>query len=188
MYRYFLAIGAFALILGAGCSSTAPTDEMSPDMVSDHSLTQEVPMKLSSPAFAHEGAIPSMFTCDGSDINPALEVAGVPAEAQSLALIVDDPDAPGGTWLHWTMWNIDPATTRIEENSVPAGVVQGMTDFETVGWGGPCPPSGTHRYYFKLYALDMMLDLSSGASLQQLEAAMQGHILEQVELMGTYSI
>ncbi len=143
-------------------------------------------MKISSPAFKHNEMIPSKFTCDGADVNPALMIEGVPAEAKTLALIVDDPDAPRGTWVHWVVWNIDPKTKEIKENSVPAGAKQGMTDFRQKNYGGPCPPPGTHRYFFKLYALDTVLDLGTNADKAKLEAAMKGHIIGQAELIGRY--
>ncbi|NTW60704.1 MAG: YbhB/YbcL family Raf kinase inhibitor-like protein, partial [Nitrospirae bacterium] len=102
------------------------------------------------------------------------------------ALIMDDPDAPGGMWVHWVVWNIDPTTREIKENGVPPGAKQGVNDFRKTPYGGPCPPSGTHRYFFKLYALDAMLDLGSGTTKGALEKAMKGHILAQAELMGRY--
>jgi len=142
-------------------------------------------MKLSSPAFTSE--IPAAYTCDGQNVNPPLTISEVPAETKSLALIMDDPDAPRGDWVHWLMWNIDPATTKISENSVPSSAIQGTTDFGTAAWGGPCPPSGTHRYVFKLYALDTPLNLAPSAKKSDLEAAMQGHVLEQTEFVSTYS-
>jgi len=143
-------------------------------------------MKLTSPVFENNQYIPSKYTCDGEDINPPLEISEVPENARSLVLIVDDPDAPAGDWVHWTVWNISPETTNIAENSVPAGAVQGMTDFGQAGWGGPCPPSGTHHYQFKLYALDTQLDLDSSTKKSDLEKAMQGHILDQAMLVGLY--
>ncbi|MFA4872363.1 MAG: YbhB/YbcL family Raf kinase inhibitor-like protein [Patescibacteria group bacterium] len=144
-------------------------------------------MKLSCPAFQHEGMVPPQYTCDGMDVNPPFTIEGVPEQARSLALVVDDPDAPGGDWVHWTMWNIDPSTSRIEGNTVPVGAVEGMTDFGRSGWGGPCPPSGTHRYQFKLYALDAMLSLGNTAKKRDLEEAMKGHVLAQAVLAGKYS-
>ncbi|MBI4463904.1 MAG: YbhB/YbcL family Raf kinase inhibitor-like protein [Acidobacteria bacterium] len=144
-------------------------------------------MKLSSPAFQHNQRIPAKYTCDGQDINPPLQIAEAPEGAQSLALIMDDPDAPRGTWVHWTVWNTDPKTSEIAENSVPRGAAQGMTDFRRPGYGGPCPPSGTHRYFFKLYALDTKLNLPAKTDKKALEKAMEGHTLERVELVGLYS-
>jgi Raf kinase inhibitor-like YbhB/YbcL family protein len=143
-------------------------------------------LKITSSVFDNEGSIPSRYTCDGANINPPLKIENVPSAAKSLALIVDDPDAPSKTWVHWTAWNIDPKITEIKENSVPKGAVQGMNDFRKHNYGGPCPPSGTHRYYFKLYALDTMLDLGNHAEKPDLEKAMKGHIIGQTELMGKY--
>lgn len=143
-------------------------------------------MKFSSPAFPHEGIVPAQYTCDGMDVNPPFIIEGVPEGAKSLVLAVDDPDAPQGDWVHWTVWNIKPSTSRIEENSTPTGAVEGLTDFGRTGWGGPCPPSGTHRYQFKLYALDMTLSLGSIAKKRDLERTMDGHILDQAILIGLY--
>jgi Raf kinase inhibitor-like YbhB/YbcL family protein len=143
-------------------------------------------MKIESVAFGNNDMIPANYTCDGADINPQLTIGGVPAGAESLVLIIDDPDAPGGTWVHWTVWNIDPSVTEIPENSVPVGAVEGVTDFGETGYRGPCPPSGTHRYFFKLYALDTTLELDSSAAVQDIDEAMDGHILESTELVGLY--
>ncbi len=142
-------------------------------------------MKLASPAFADNGAIPPEYTCDGADLSPPLVISDVPSNAKSLALIMDDPDAPMGTFVHWVVWNIPPETREIRKGSEPDGV-QGRTDFRKLGYGGPCPPSGTHRYFFKLYALDTKFSLPEGSTKKDLERAMQGHIIEQVQLMGTY--
>jgi len=143
-------------------------------------------MKVTSSAFQQGGNIPSKFTCDGADTSPPLQITGVPSEAKSLVLISDDPDAPSGLFTHWVVWNIPPHTSSIAEGSVP-NAVQGTNDFGKSGYGGPCPPSGTHRYYFKLFALDHELDLRSGAKRNQLDAAMKGHVIAQGELMGRYS-
>jgi hypothetical protein len=143
-------------------------------------------MTITSPAFKNNKHIPAKYTCDGENVNPPLEIKDVPGNAQSLVLISDDPDAPGGTWVHWTVWNIDPKTTEIAENSVPEGAVEGVTDFGKPGYGGPCPPPGTHRYFFKLFALDTKLDLSENTTAKDLEAAMEGHIIEKAELIGLY--
>jgi Raf kinase inhibitor-like YbhB/YbcL family protein len=143
-------------------------------------------LQISSPVFKHDQMIPSKYTCDGADASPPLLIGNVPPQARSLALIVDDPDAPAGTWVHWVVWNIDPKTTEIGENTVPAGAHQGTNDFRTQRYGGPCPPSGTHRYFFKLYALDATIDPGKGATKAGLERAMKGHIAAQAELMGRY--
>jgi len=143
-------------------------------------------MKITSSAF-HEGAnISSKFTCDGSDTSPPLQIAGVPPGAKSLVLIVDDPDAPGGLFTHWLIWNIPPHTNSIAEGSAPKGV-QGANDFGKSGYRGPCPPPGTHRYSFKIFALDRELELGSGAKRSQVDAAMKGHVIAQGELVGRYA-
>lgn len=140
-------------------------------------------MKITSPNFKDNEFIPKKFTCEGEDVNPALIIEGIPEEAKSLALIVDDPDAPMGTWVHWVVYDI-PVVDRIEENSIPGK--QGINDFGRRDYGGPCPPSGTHRYFFKIYALDEMLNLKEGVSKRELERIIQGHILEKAELIGLY--
>ena len=143
-------------------------------------------MKLSSSAFENEGAIPSEYTCDGADVSPSLTFSAIPENTKSLALIMDDPDAPMGTWVHWLVWNIPPNITGFpkgENITYP----QGKNDFGKLDYGGPCPPSGTHRYFCKLYALDTILELKEGANKKQLESAMSGHIIEEAQLMGTYS-
>jgi Raf kinase inhibitor-like YbhB/YbcL family protein len=142
-----------------------------------------VSMKILSLEFEHNGSLPQKFTCQGEDVNPALIIDEIPEKAKSLALIVDDPDAPMGTWVHWVVFDIPPVD-RIEENSIPGK--QGRNDSGSSGYVGPCPPSGTHRYFFKLYALDKILNLSEGLAKKDLEKAMQGHILQQAELIGLY--
>ncbi len=149
-------------------------------------------MKLISKAFEHQDFIPSRFTCDGQNISPALNWTSPPAATKSLALICDDPDAPGKTWVHWVIYNLPPSTSSLSEaiavgSKTPEGGLQGINDFQELAYGGPCPPGGTHRYFFKLYALDEMLDLKPGASKAELEAAMEDHIIDQGELMGYYS-
>ncbi len=143
-------------------------------------------LKIVSPAFKDNESIPKKYTCDGKDMNPPLIIENVPKEAKSLALIVDDPDAPVGLWVHWVMWNIDPKTKEIKENSVPKGAIQGINDFGKNNYGGPCPPSGTHRYFFKLYALDTTLNISPSSAKANLEKAMKGHILAQAQIIGLY--
>jgi len=140
-------------------------------------------MKLTSPDFKHNGNIPKKFTCQGDDVNPPLVIENIPAGAKSLTLIVDDPDAPMGTWAHWVVYDI-PVVSSIAGNSVPGK--QGMNDFRRLNYGGPCPPSGTHRYFFKLYALDTLLNLKEGVKKRDLEKAMEGHILDKAELIGLY--
>ena len=144
-----------------------------------------VNMKLTSPAFEHNGAIPSEYTCDGSDTSPELNIADIPKNTKSLVLINDDPDAPVGTWDHWIVFNMPTSTTKINKGQEPSGT-GGKNSWGRTGYGGPCPPSGTHRYFFKLYALDTELDLGEGADKKSIEAAMEGHIIEKTELLGTY--
>jgi hypothetical protein len=143
-------------------------------------------IKLTSPAFKGRGMIPSKYTCDGENVSPPLNIE-VDKGAKTLVLIVDDPDAPMGVWDHWIVWNISPDTKTIEENSVPQNSIQGTNSAGENNYRGPCPPSGTHRYRFKLYALDKKLNLSSSARKIDVEKEMKGHILAQTELVGLYS-
>lgn len=149
-------------------------------------------MKLTSPAFEANQLIPRQYTCDGEDISPPLNWDEPPANTKSLALICDDPDAPRKTWVHWVVYNLPPTTRSLAENistndNNMADGLQGLNDFKKLQYGGPCPPGGTHRYFFKLYALDTILELKSGATKAEVEAAMKGHILAQAELIGLYS-
>jgi Raf kinase inhibitor-like YbhB/YbcL family protein len=148
-------------------------------------------MKIESPAFEPSEMIPSEHTCDGNDLSPPLAWTEPPANTASLALICDDPDAGSGTWVHWLVWNIPPAERRLAKGiaksaELPGGARQGTSDFRRLGYGGPCPPSGTHRYFFRLFALDSTLDLAAGATREELERAMRGHVLDRAELMGKY--
>jgi len=148
-------------------------------------------MKLFSPAFKDSAAISRRHTCDGQDVSPPLKWQSAPEGAKSFALICDDPDAPRGTWVHWVVFNIPATKHQLPENvpakeSLPDGVKQGKNDFGNNGYGGPCPPGGTHRYFFKLYALDALLSLQPGCTKAQLLEAMKGHILAETQLMGTY--
>jgi Raf kinase inhibitor-like YbhB/YbcL family protein len=142
--------------------------------------------RISSPAFENSGTIPSRYTCDNIDVNPPLLIENVPSAAKSLVLIVDDPDAPVGTWVHWVVWNIDPGVSEIKENSVPKGGMEGVNDFRKHAYGGPCPPSGAHRYFFKLYALDRTLGIASHSEKAHVEKAMSGHVIASTQLMGKY--
>ena len=149
-------------------------------------------MQLTSTAFTEGAAIPAKYTCDATNVSPPLKWSGVPAGAKSVALIVDDPDAPSGIWLHWILYDLPPATIELPEDLPKSqyaadGAKQGLNDFQHLGYGGPCPPRGKpHRYFFKLYALDALLDLTPGATKKDLERAMEKHILAQAQLMGTY--
>ena len=140
-------------------------------------------LTVSSPAFENNKLIPSKYTCDGDNVNPPLTIEGVPDGTKSLVLIVDDPDATMGTWDHWIVWNIPP-TNKIEKNTVPG--TEGINTARKHSYGGPCPPWGTHRYFFKVYALDTKLSLNSNSNKKDVEKAMQGHILAKGELIGLY--
>jgi len=180
-----LLVAVLLASMAAGCvSDQAATQPAQPAKTDE--VVSMADMKITSMAFGDGGNIPSKYTCDGADVSPPLEMTNVPSGAKSLALIVDDPDAPAGDWVHWLIWNISPKTAEIHENSVPAGSTQGLTDFRTNGYGGPCPPSGTHRYLFKLYALDTTLSLGSNARKADLLEAMKGHIVAQAQLTGRY--
>jgi len=159
----------------------------------DERKAPEGPMTISltSTTFQANGPIPAVHTCDGGDRSPALAWSGVPAGAKSLALIVDDPDAPRGTWVHWVIYDIPPSATGLQEGAgsggaLPAGTRLGRNDFKRTGYGGPCPPSGTHRYFFKLYALDLVLGDLHQPDKAGLEHAMEGHVLARGQLVGTY--
>ena len=148
-------------------------------------------LTITSSAFQHGGAIPAQYTCDGANISPPLRWSGAPAGTATFALVADDPDAPRGTWAHWVLYDLPAMTTALDEHvppqaSLPNGAKQGTNDFRAIGYGGPCPPSGVHRYFFRLYALDARLGLPSGATKEQLLEVMAGHILAHAELMGTY--
>ncbi|GIW65286.1 MAG: hypothetical protein KatS3mg093_265 [Candidatus Parcubacteria bacterium] len=144
-------------------------------------------MKISSLDFLNNEFIPSKFTCDGEDLSPELQISEVPQNAKSLVLIMDDPDAPSGIFTHWIVWNILPDTKIIKSGELPVGAIEGLTDFGRIGYGGPCPPIGkAHRYFFKIYALDTILDLKTGASRIELEKAIKGHIIDKAELIGLY--
>ena len=146
-----------------------------------------VEMKITSSEFLNNEKIPSKYTCDGENINPQLSIYGVPGDAKSIVLIVDDPDAPGGDWVHWLIWNIPPETKEILENNVPENAVVGKNDFGNNNYGGPCPPSGTHHYHFKVYALDKILELPDSSRKSELLKEIQGHVIDKTELIGVYS-
>jgi len=172
------------LILFFGCQDKAQTS-------SETTGGEKMTIQVTSQAFAEGEMIPEKYTCDGNDISPPLSWSGVPEGTKSLALIGDDPDAPMGTWVHWVLYNLPPDVVGIPENVPPHetlenGAKQGMTDFRRIGYGGPCPPGGTHRYFFKLYALDTLLELDAGATKKELLDAMEGHTLGEGQLMGRY--
>jgi Raf kinase inhibitor-like YbhB/YbcL family protein len=141
-------------------------------------------LSIKSPSFKPNNLIPKKYTCDGENTNPPLTIEGTPKEAKTLVLLMDDPDAPSGTFDHWVVWNIPPSTSKIGEHTVPG--MEGLNSAREHGYHGPCPPSGTHRYFFKVYALDSELSLRAGSRKKDVEEAMQGHILAKGELIGLY--
>jgi Raf kinase inhibitor-like YbhB/YbcL family protein len=148
-------------------------------------------IKMTSAAFEPGGMIPNQYTCDGQDISPPLSWGDVPDGSASIALVCDDPDAPMGTWVHWVLFDLPPETRNLPENIPPSetlegGGTHGVNDFRRLGYGGPCPPGGTHRYYFKIYALDKKMGLSAGSTKAQLLKAMEGHVMAEGELIGRY--
>ena len=184
MKKTFYIIFILAIIL-CGCEKEEKPSE------SKEEEAENMKIKVISPAFEEGGMIPSKYTADGQNISPPLKWEGVPDGTKSIALISDDPDAPVGTWVHWVMWNIPAEARELTENippdeDLPDGSRQGITDFRSIGYGGPAPPSGMHRYYFKVYALDMKLDLPSSSKKADLLKAMEGHILAEGQLMGKY--
>ena len=184
------------LLLGAvicSCSSCTkgPTNTSSNTNGQTRIEQKGASLKISSTAFQDGGLIPSKYTCDGANVSPPLDWSGLPGNTKSLVLIVDDPDAPARTWVHWVVYGIPPSQLQLPEGVKPGPVLssggrQGVNDFEKTGYGGPCPPSGTHRYYFKLYALDADVSLKEGATKKDLEQFMEGHILTHAEIMGRY--
>ena len=173
----FLAIGCITIFLANLFLSTMKAS--SPEA--------SRPIKVTSSAFTEGQTIPKKYTCDGEDINPPLAFQDIPSEAKSLVLIFDDPDAPRGTWNHWLLWNIKPTTQEIKENSVPEGSIAGINDSGKLKYGGPCPPNGTHRYFFRIYALDTILNLPAGFKRAGLEKVMKDHVIAEGVLMGKYS-
>lgn len=186
--RILLLIGVGMLLLGCEILPGLFSRKVPDVIVPPSSVT----MNIESPVFESNGMIPPRYTCDGADQSPPLHWTDVPPEAQSLTLIVDDPDAPGGTFVHWVVYDLPPDGDGLAEalpagEAIPGGGVQGINDFRAIAYGGPCPPSGTHRYMFKLYALDTRLPLPPGASKAEIVTAMDGHVLGFGELIGLYS-
>jgi len=183
MKKYFSIIVILFTIISfsTGCSANTKTE---PQI---NNISKTTIMKISSTAYTENGQVPSKFTCDGENINPPVQFEAIPEDTKSLALIYEDPDAPNGTWIHWVVWNIDPANPVIAENSVPQGAEVGNNDFGETAYGGPCPPGGTHRYVFKGYALDTMLQLAPGSAKKDLKVAMDGHMLAEALLTGVYT-
>lgn len=184
--RLTITISLFTLLTFTfiGCGEQAAQTEI--ETTPDSSLNL-FNMEITSSAFENAGAIPSKYTCDGENIIPPLTISGVPSEAASLAIVFDDQDAPGGTWVHWLAWNIDPKTKEIKEGQTPENAIEGYTSFESNGYGGPCPHSGIHRYFFRIYALDAMLEIHPNSDKTLLEMAMKDHVVDQATLFATYS-
>ena len=188
--RNTITISVLSLLVFLACSSRQQPAAQAP--VTTPNQEQKMETKLTSTAFKEGEAIPRQYTCDSINISPPLEWTGVPKSAKTIALIADDPDAPSGTFVHWVLYNLPAANIGLVENLPPtedlkAGGFQGKNDFGKLGYGGPCPPTGTHRYFFKIYALDAELPLKGGATKAEVENAMQGHIVARGQLMGTYS-
>ena len=175
---YLPLLGLILILACVACQASSPGGEQEGEL--------QMPITISSSAFSEGDEIPRKHTCDGEDLSPPLYWSGSPDGTQSLVLITDDPDAPGGTFVHWVLYNIPPNTTLLAEGVSGVGT-QGVNGFGRSGYGGPCPPKGpAHRYFFKLYALDTSLDLQSSAGKAEVEMAMQGHVLAQGQLVGTY--
>ncbi|WP_235283143.1 YbhB/YbcL family Raf kinase inhibitor-like protein [Methanosarcina sp. 2.H.A.1B.4] len=175
------------VLLISGCIKNeqieAPADEDSSDAgKGDENMDFQI-IKVFSSAFESNSTIPRKYTCNGENINPPLEFTNIPEEAESLVLIMDDPDSPMNPFTHWVVWNIEPVA-KIEEDSIPG--IEGINNFRKIGYGGPCPSSGTHRYFFRVYALDRQLELKAGSGRNELESEMIGHIIAEGELMGKY--
>ncbi len=186
MMRMAPAILTLVLVM-VGCAKAPQPAAPQPAIQKENKME----FKLTSTSFKEGQPIPRQHTCDGVNISPALEWGGAPRAAKTFAIICDDPDAPSGTWVHWVLYNLPADRIGLVENvpateKVPGDGLQGTNDFQKIGYGGPCPPSGTHHYFFKLYALDGELSLQAGATKAELLKAMEGHIVAQTQLMGTY--
>jgi len=184
MLRNILVAEAVAILLSCSCRESGQAG-------SESIGGEKMDIKVTSSAFNNGGMIPAKYTCDGSDISPPLQWQPVPESTESIAVICDDPDAPVGTFVHWVLFNLPAQTNELVENipaaeALPGGGVHGRNDFGRLGYGGPCPPSGTHRYFFKIYALDAKVNLQPGCRKSDLLKAMEGHILGQGQLMGKY--
>ncbi len=189
LFAMGMSIVVLALALGACGGGGDDTRDKGDEAAEDAEFT------VTSTSFAEGGSIPSTYTCEGDDLSPPLTWSGVPEDAYSLVLIVDDPDAPDPdapktTWVHWVLYNISADTTglpeAVEPQELPSGTVEGLNDWQRTGYGGPCPPKGRHRYLFKLYALDTVLTGLDEPTKAEVEAAMEGHVVGQAELVGTY--
>jgi Raf kinase inhibitor-like YbhB/YbcL family protein len=186
--RSLLMSYVFLMLMFLSCANRQPIAQ---PPATNTPKEDKVEIKLTSTAFKEGQPIPRTYTCDGVNVSPSLEWSGVPKTAKTVAIICDDPDAPAGTWVHWVLYNLPADNIGIVENvpvteKLAAGGFQGTNDFGKIGYGGPCPPSGTHHYFFKIYALDGELPLKAGATKAEVMKAMEGHIVLQGQLMGTY--
>lgn len=199
-WRCFLWAGVLGMGVLSSCNRPPSEDQAlreaqeaaARQAAASNAVSPGASLVLKSPAFAANGALPPRFTCDGDGVSPPLMWSGVPKSSVTLALLCQDPDAPGGVWTHWVLWNLPAPATRLLENignkaKLGSGAEQGSNSWKKIGYGGACPPSGTHRYVFTLYALDASLKLPASANATELQAAMKGHILVQSSLTGTYS-
>jgi Raf kinase inhibitor-like YbhB/YbcL family protein len=193
---WFCALVFIALSSCQRKNQNAPTNQAGPTAIGSESPIEQtggekMTITVSSTAFRDGGMIPSQYACDGPNISPPIEWAGLPTDAETIALICDDPDAPAKVWVHWVVFDVPATRSGLpeavpSEKTIPDGGRQGTNDFGEVGYGGPCPPSGTHRYYFKVYALDTQLNLDSTTTKDRLLRAMEGHVLAQGQLIGGY--
>lgn len=191
MRKISFIVGVSLLMLMFLACASRP-QSVTPPQASSSPNEAHIEIKVTSPAFKEGQPIPGAYTCDGANVSPPLEWSGVPKNAKTLAIICYDPDAPAGTWVHWVLFNLPADKTGLVENTqatetLSGGGMQGTNDFKKIGYGGPCPPSGTHHYFFKLYVLDAELSLKPGATKAELEKATAGHIVTVGQLMGTYS-
>lgn len=183
LYQFLALFTSLAFLTGCGGTQTPSAEPITPPASADTS------MAVTSEAFQNGAAIPAKYSCDGENINPALQWSGVPANVKSQAIIVEDPDAPGGTFYHWVVYNIPPGTTILKEglSKDDLSFTQGKTSFNAIGYGGPCPPKGkAHHYYFRVYALNLEPTLAAGMNAKELQKTMEGHILSQNYVMGTF--
>lgn len=183
----FIIFAILIAVLGGALVIFSPLQKLQEPLILN---APQKTMKITSLAFGNNERIPPLYTCDGRNINPPLRIEEAPQEAQSLVLLMDDPDVPksirpDGMWVHWIVWNIPPNTADIQENSIPQGVIGNNTGGKAA-YGGPCPPDREHRYFFKAYALDTLLTIPAGSSKTALERAIEGHILDSAELVGRY--
>lgn len=185
MREAYALVGLAAIIVAVGAWYAFHTSPANIVDTKEKGIMSPSTLSLTSTAFEHKASMPSKYTCDGPNTSPPLSWGGTPEGTASFALIMDDPDAPGGTWDHWIVFNISPSVHGVAEGEEPEGM-PGTSSFGSTGYGGPCPPSGTHRYVFRMYALDRDLDLQGGASKQEVLDAMKEHIIAQAELIGMY--